>query len=370
MEKTVKILHLAPPGFGGIDAFLFTQYKHMDRERFRFDFLTRNRGLENAGQYREFNYRVRLLPSTASEDPNGFTKYVRAVLRDGYDVFHIHTSYWTGLLLEELAREAGIKKVIVHAHSSFIDEPDEKKRAELLVRHEEIKRTVSPGLATDYWACSWTAANWLFGRQIPRERIKIMKNAIEVERFRFQPQKRERLRRELGLEDALVLGTVGRLSYQKNQAFLVDLLPKFRKKHPNAKLLIIGDGELRKALEEQVRENGLEGAVSLLGWKTNVEDYLQAMDCFLLPSRFEGLGIVIMEAAASGLPCIVSEAVPADVEISPAVCRIPLESPVWLETLEKMICSLADRSNGAGYVCAAGYDIRQQAKVLERLYAQ
>lgn len=365
----IRVLHLTPPGFGGIDSYIFSHYRHMDQARFRFDFMTQNPELENAEQYRDFSYRVWTLPATAAQDRNGFIKRVQEILQEGYDILHLHTSYWTGFLLEELAKEEGIRKVILHAHSTAVEENDPKKRDALSRRHEEIKRAFSPELATDYWACSWKAADWLFGGQIPREKIRIMKNAIETERFRFSPQKRKALRQELGIEEgALVLGAVGRLSYQKNPGFLVDVFAEFHRNHQNSRLLILGDGELRGKLEDQIRKSGLEEAVLLLGWKTNVEDYLQAMDIFLLPSRFEGLGIAAVEAAASGLPCLVSDQVPKDVAFTENVRHIPLDIPVWTSALEEASQLRIDRQDGAETVRAVGYDIKRQAKVLEALY--
>ncbi|MCX4370733.1 MAG: glycosyltransferase [Dysosmobacter sp.] len=367
--KPVRVLHLTPPGFGGIDAYIFSHYRHMDQSRFRFEFLTQNTGLEKAEPYRSLSYKVWPLPVTAAQDRDGFIKNIRHVFQNQYDALHLHTSYWTGFLLEELAKEAGIPKVIVHAHSTGVDEEDEEKQAMLVKRHEEIKRVFSPDLATDYWACSRKAAGWLFGGQISRERIRIMKNAIEAERFRFDPLKREKVRRELGIDSrALVLGTAGRLSYQKNHSFLIDMFAEFHRSHQNSRLIILGDGERRESLTEQVRKNGLNGAVLFLGWRQDVENYLTAMDCFLLPSEFEGFGIVVIEAVASGLPCVVSEHVPEEVEISSKVCRIPLEIPGWLRALEEAAEGSGERLSGVELAKAAGYDVRQQAKVLEALY--
>ncbi len=364
----IRVLHLTPPGFGGIDTYIFNHYRNMDQKRFRFDFMTQNTELEDAEQYRDFSYRVWTLPATAARDRDGFVKRVQEILRDGYDVLHLHTSYWTGFLIEEIAKDIGIKKVIIHSHSTFVDEINPKKRQNLLTRHEEIKRSFSPDLATDYWACSWEAADWLFGEQIPRKRIKIMKNAIETERFRFNAQKRAEMRRKLGLEDALVLGTVGRLSYQKNPFFLLELFARFHKKNPDSKLLMVGDGELRGELEDQIERGGLKQDVLLLGWKTNVESYLQAMDIFLFPSHFEGLGIAAVEAEASGLPCVVSDQVPEDIVFTENICRVPLRISEWENALEYLAGRSIDRRKGTDIVRSAGYDIQQQAKIMEQLY--
>ncbi|MCI8328813.1 MAG: glycosyltransferase family 1 protein [Oscillibacter sp.] len=364
----MKILHLASPGLGGIETYIFSHYKYMDQREFRFDFMTQNAGLRDAEEFRNFRFDVKLLHTAAGKDPEGFKKRVREILLEGYDVLHLHTCYWTGFSMEEVAREVGIKKVIVHSHSTFIDEADPEKRQMLFKRHEEIKRIFSPELATDFWACSWKAAGWLFGEQIPKEKIKIMKNAIELERFQFNPQTRERVRQELGLQNAMVLGTVGRLSYTKNHAFLISLLSEFQKEHANAKLMIIGGGEMRKELEKQVLECGLEGKVLLLGWKSEVENYLQAMDCFLLPSRFEGNPISLIEAAAAGLPAIISDTITEEAVFTDSIQRLPLAIPSWLSALEKTVNQSVERARGLGVLRAGGYDIRQQAKRLEMLY--
>lgn len=369
--KPIKILHLTPPcGLGGIDFYIFSHYRHMNQERFRFTCMTQNRGLRDAEEFRDFPFDVKLLPTAAAQNPGLFAERVREILMEGYDVLHLHTSYWTGFLIEEIAKEAGVPKIIVHSHSTSVDVNEPEKRENLLKRHEEVKQAFSPDLATDFCACSWKAADWLFGEQIPRNKIRIMKNAIEVERFRFNPEVRERIRTELGLGNSLVLGTVGRLAYQKNHTFLIEVFQEFHKKHRNAKLIIVGDGDLRRNLENQICKNGLEDMVLLLGWKPAVENYLQAMDCFLLPSRFEGLGIAAVEAAASGLPCIVSDQVPEDLKFIEGIQYVPLQVPAWVSALEKAFAKPVDRQSGTELVRVAGYDVRQQAKVLESLYEE
>lgn len=368
--KQINVLQLVSPDFGGIESYVFSHYQYMNRQKIHFDFLTQNRALEGAEQYRQFQYHVHLLHQTANQDRDLFVRQMRELLSSGYDVLHLNNCFWTGFLLEELAKEAGIRKVIVHSHASFIDEPDDEKRAQLLRRHEEVKRAFTPDLATDFWACSWKAADWLFGPQISRDQIRIMKNAIEIEKYQFDSRKREHVREELGVGDAMVLGTTGRLAYSKNQSFLIDVFADFYRSHPNSRLMILGDGELRGELEEQIRKSGLENVVLLLGWKNNAEDYLQAMDVFLLPSRFEGLGIAVIEAAAAGLPCLVSDQVPEDAAVTEHVRHLPLEIPAWTAALEEASQLRLDRRDGAGAVRAAGYDIRRQAKVLEALYEQ
>lgn len=367
--KTVKVLHLSSPGFGGVDSYIFSHYKFMDRKHFQFDFLTQNRQLEGAEQYKEFQYKVKLLPSPG-QSKDVFVKKVREALEEGYDVLHLHTGYWKGIELEQIAKEMRVPKVIVHSHCSFIDVANHAERNALLLQHERIKRTFPADYATDFWACSNEAADWLFGPQIPRNKIRLMKNAIELERFQFDQEKRDYIRTELGLQDSLVLGAVGRISHSKNPEFLIDVFDKFHQKHKKSKLVIIGDGELKPDLEQRIQKKRLTDSVLLLGWKINVEDYLQAMDCFLMPSRSEALGIAALEAVASGLQCLVSDQAPEELEFTDHIRRVPLETDEWISALEETEQLPSDRHAGTEILCAAGYDIRQQAKILEGLYQE
>lgn len=365
--KTVKVLHLSSPGFGGVDSYIFSHYKFMDRKHFQFDFLTQNRELESAEQYKEFQYKVKLLPAPG-QSKDVFVKKVREALEEGYDVLHLHTGYWKGIELEQIAKEMRVPKVIVHSHCFLIDVADPEERKALSLRHEKIKSAFPADLATDFWACSKEAADWLFGPQIPKDKIRLMKNAIELERFQFDQGKRDYIRAELDLQNSFVLGTVGRLSYQKNSEFLIELFEKFHQKHRNSKLIFVGDGELRPDLERRIQEKNLMDSVLVLGWKINVEDYLQAMDCFLLPSRFEALGIAVLEAVAAGLQCAVSDQTSEELEFTDRIRRIPLEVSAWISALEELERLPSDRHTGTEILRVAGYDIKQQAKILEDLY--
>lgn len=364
----MKILQLVSPAIGGVEDYIFSHYKFMDQKKYRFDFLTQNQGLRNAEQFKGFQFDVKLLPTTAAENMELFVRQIKEIFADGYDVLHLNTCYWTGFLLEEIAKEVCIRKIIVHAHATSIDVNDAQRRAELLRRHEEIKKDFSVDLATDFWACSRKAADWLFGPQIPRDQIRIMNNAIEVERFCFDRQKRREMREKLGLQEAFVLGTAGRMSYLKNQGFLIDVFAEMRKRHKNAKLLIIGDGELRQELERKIERLGLRDHVLLPGWQRRVEDYLQAMDLFLLPSRAEGLGIATVEAAACGLPCVISDQCPEEVQITEYIKRIPLDMGEWIDAADELADIDIRRADGQAAVRNAGYDVEQQAKKLERMY--
>lgn len=371
MEK-IKVLHLTPPDShgGGIGSYIFGHYRYMDQERFQFDFLTRDKGLKNAEEYSEFSYRVHLLPCTAGENRELFISQIGQILDEGYDILHLHTSFWTGFLLEEIAMKKGIRKVIVHAHSSFVEEADGEKRELLLKHHVQLKEEFSEKYATDLCACSKLAADWLFGPQIPRSKIRIMKNAIETEKYRFNQKMREQVREKLGLDGKIVLGTTGRISYAKNHEFLIELFSVVRKERQDVCLLIVGSGNLELELKWMIGRYHLEDSVILTGWKADIGNYLSAMDIFLLPSRFEGFPIGLLEAVASGLPCLASDHITQEIEFSTQIQRLECSVEKWNMKLQKMMYNGLERYEGSGILKEAGFDVREQAKVLERFYKE
>lgn len=370
----VRILHLTPPyGFGGVHSFLFNYYKYMDRREFQFDLLSRSSHLTVPDAYAGCRCGMVELPPKACPEREKRERLIR-IMGSGYDALHLHTSSWggRGFYLEEIAGEVGIPRVIVHSHSTNIADLnlDESTRQARYQRHQELKTQFREDMATDFWACSGLAADWLFGSQIPRDRIRIIKNAIDVERYRFSPERRERVRSALGIGESPLLGTVGGFTYLKNPEFLIDLFAGLHREHKDAKLLMVGDGELRPAMEKRIADQGLTGSVIMPGWTADVENYLCAMDCFLFPSRFEGFGIAPLEALAAGLPCVVSEAIPEELEFTERLRRMLLDRFRWAAAVEEMLRmgKSIDRRTGADVVRAAGYDVRLQAQVLERLY--
>ena len=274
--KKIKVLHLTPPDShgGGIGSYIFGHYRYMNQERFQFDFLTRDKELEYAPEYSDFSYKVHLLPCTAGENQALFASQIEQILDEGYDILHLHTSFWTGFLLEEIAMRKGIRKVIVHAHSSYVEEKNPEKRELLLKRHWKLKEDFSEKYATDLCACSKLAADWLFGPQIPRSRIRIMKNAIETEKYRFNQEAREQIRKSLGLEKKIVLGTVGRSSYSKNHEFLIKLIAALKKERQDVCLLIVGSGNLEQELKRMIKEENLGGGA---GYTCRMESRYQRL---------------------------------------------------------------------------------------------
>ena len=369
VKNRIKILHMTPPDIkNGVYRYIFNHMEYMDMERFQFAFLTKGAdALKMTKEYRQYGFPVHKLHNTQRESPLGLKKEIREILGQGYDKIHLHTSSWRGFLIEEVAMEMGIGQVIVHSHSTGIDETDEKERRRRLLTHCRYKDLFSMEYATDVCACSVKAADWLFGARILREQIQILPNAVDVEKYRFHPGKRKRMRTFLKLENRIVVGNVGRYSYQKNQEFLIRAFAKAHAKNSSLFLLCMGEGELKEELEAQASELGIGDSVLCMGWQEDVEEYLHGMDVFCLPSRFEGFPISVIEAQASGLRCLVSDQVTDEVKITDLVKFLPLAEERWAEALAG-IGLAGERELMDEMIADGGYDIKGAARKLEALY--
>ncbi len=364
-----KILHMTPPDINnGVYRYIFNHMRYMDMQKYQFAFLTKGaEELKLTEEYRQYGFQVHNLHHRQRDSREGLRQEVVRVLSQGYDVIHLHTSSWRGFLIEQIAMEMKVGKVIVHSHSTGIDVTDERERKSQEQEHERYKNQFTMEYATDVCACSTLAADWLFGPQIPRERIQILPNAIDLKRYHFQPEKRQEIRTFLNLENRIIVGNVGRYSYQKNQEFLLRAFAKAYMRNPFLFLLCLGEGILLEKLKVLSRQFGLENNVMFLDWKDNVEDYLQAMDVFCLPSHFEGLPISAIEAQASGVRCLISENVTKEVQITDLVRFLPLEEAYWTEELAGCTKDLP-RDRQDEKIAKAGYDIQVAARKLERLY--
>ncbi len=364
-----KILHMTPPVIkNGIYRYIFNHMAYIDQRNYQFSFLTKNpEELTRTKEFRRYRFPVRGFCNVERGNPAGLRKEITRILGEGYDVIHLHTSYWRGFLIEEIAMEMKIPRVIVHAHSTGIDEPDEAARRELLAGHEAYKERFGMQYATDLCACSEPAGRWLYRKELLEKGIHILPNAIDVERFRFRQESRGRIRRRLGIDGKIVIGNTGRYCYQKNQSFLLEAFARARKRNGNLFLLFLGEGELLDGLRGLAEHLGIREDVCFMGWQERPEEYLLAMDVFCLPSRFEGLPISVMEAQASGLKCLVSDRVTRECDITGMVEFLPLETQLWVEKLAAARPD-TDRQTCDERFWQAGYSMEASGQRLTRLY--
>lgn len=364
-----NILQMTPPDINnGVHKYLFNHMKYLDLNEYRFTFLTRNeRDLIRTKEYKQYQFNIKSFQNTERESKNGLRKEIEKILSEGYDAIHLHTSLWRGFLIEEIAMELKVPKVIVHSHSTGVDEISSMERNRLLEAHEQYKKAFNMTKATDVCACSDLAADWLFGPQIPRQQIKIMPNAIEVEKYRFDPLVRKNIRNRLGINERIVVGNVGRYSFQKNQEFLIQVFAKAYHKNSKLFLILIGQGELRRDLISLADKLDIREAVLCMDWQEHVEDYLQAMDVFCLPSHFEGLPISAIEAQAAGLPCYIADTVTEKTAVTELVTYLPLIEEEWQQMLEHIQMN-GEREYFDKEVAKKGYDIKQEIELFKALY--
>lgn len=290
---------------------------------------------------------------------------LRQLMRENkYRVVHAHTMFSIGWAMLA-ARQCGVPIRIAHAHSALNNGKSVKKSI-----YEQLMRTLILHNATDLVACGNAAGIRLYGRKTYEKRGICILNGIDVDRFSFSEEARNRIREELKLDDAFVIGHVGHLAPVKNQAFLIRLLPQIIERKPNAKLLLLGDGEDREKLKTMIRDAKLEDLVIMTGNVRNVPDYLSAMDVFAFPSIYEGMPLSIVEVQANGLPCVLSTGVPRDVFMTDLLRPLSLALPdEWVNA----IC-LAERGEVHRYSAelkSLGMDtdsiMRKYAKIYERV---
>lgn len=359
---------------GGITQYVLQNWKFIDKSKFQFDFATMSKSLDFAGNLEEEGCKIYYISCYAELDKKRFTSEFKKILIEGsYDIVHIHTKQWKSFLVEQIAKDVGIKKIIIHAHNTGIDTLDEKKRIEEIKLHNLVLEKLTKDIATDFWACSKEAANFLFGDKISKSKIVIMKNAIDLSRYTYNLKTRNENRRNLGIaEDEYIIGNVGRFVYQKNQDFLIkvfsEIYRELGKNDCRYRLLLVGSGEREEEYRKMVNEYGLSNCVIFTGYRKDVPELLNVMDIFCLPSRFEGLGIVLVEAQATGLPCIVNQSVPEEVKITEDVVMLPLDISVWKRRIMKYYSNRTWRKENGKKILDAGYDISNQIKMVEQYY--
>ena len=362
----IRVLHIINSAdHGGISTMLLNYYRYVDRTQVAFDVAVSVDSVGHDGREMEkLGATLYYLP-IKSKNYRLHVDTLREILKNGsYDAIHVHSAL-TSWVDMRVAKKCGVRVRVAHAHNA-----DKSKRS----FKEGLKRRVGIILmkryATARLACSKDAAVYTFGaRSLRHPTVHILPNAIECEAFRFSAAARAEVREELRLSpDAFVLGTVGRMTAEKNQIRLVRLMPELLKRRPEARLLLVGDGKCRPAIEAQAQALQIADKVVFTGGRSDVARLLCAMDVFALPSLQEGFGIAALEAAAAGLPVILSDVIPRELELIPQHAFASLEAPLfaWAE----QICAFTptDRAAGVEAVVAAGYDISSAAAALERIY--
>ncbi|MDR1688872.1 MAG: glycosyltransferase [Clostridiales bacterium] len=369
--RKIRVLHFPlRNNFGGISSFILRSWQFIDKSRFLFDFATMSKEpLYFEEELVKQGCKVYHIPLYAVEDESLFISEFEKVLCN-YDVVHLHNGYWTSFACEKAAKNVGIPNVIIHAHNTGIGVINGGATyEEALFLHNKLKSELTSDTASRFLACSIPAGDWLYGKSIPKKEIQILNYAIDTELFSYNNGVRESYRKELGILNDFVIGHVGRFERQKNHLFLIDTFSKVCRYLPNTKLVLVGIGADFEIIKNKVEQYKLIEKVILLGKRTDVANLLQAMDVFAFPSFFEGFGIVLIEAQASGLRCIVSDNVPEEAQITDLIQYQPLDTDVWCKKIVELANDSFIRTNYSTEVAKSGYSIKDQIKNLEKIYS-
>ena len=362
----IRILHsVSNMDRAGIETMLMNYYRRIDRSRIQFDFLA-NKPKPGAydDEIRAMGGHVYVSPGLAPWQYPAYLRFMKQLLADNPDIRILH-AHNEGMMEYALrgAEKAGLPTRIAHAHNTRIIK-DYKWPLKVFCK-QFIPRT-----ATEYFGCGRDAGIYYFGKKRWEARGYTMHNAIDPERFRFSEETRRRTRMALGLGDSFVLGHIGRFNLQKNHGRLIEIFAALLAVKPDAVLLLIGEGELEQQTRDRAKQIGVEKQVRFLGVRSDIPALCMAMDVFVMPSLFEGLPVVGVEAQATGLPCIFSAEVTDEVVILPASERIPLSASdeTWAQAIAACDGAKIDRARSIVPVQQAGYDINVETEKLTELY--
>lgn len=362
----IRVLHsVSNMARAGIETFLMNYYREMDREKVQFDFLA-NKPVpgEYDEEVRSMGGRVFVSPGLNPFHFSQYKRFMADLLHNNPDIRIVHSHNGAmGYYALQSAKDAGLRIRIAHAHNTKILRDS---KYPLKVVCKQLLR----GAATDYWSCGRDAGIFYYGEKRWKASGFILHNAIDLPKFRFQPEMRHRIRQDHHLEEYFVVGHVGRFNQQKNHTRLLDIFAAVAKADPDARLALIGVGELEQSVREKAIALGLKDQVLFLGQMANVNEWYQAMDCFVLPSLFEGLPVVGIEAQAAGLPCFFSDQVTDEALLLPDACRVPLQDgdEEWARRILAAKKADKNREQGAEIVREAGYDIQAEGRKLQEIY--
>lgn len=364
MQKILIVGMTGNPG--GMEAFLRNVNFGLKSKAISFDYLSTDTPIAFQNDLRCSDTSFYTLPHR-KKHPIAFKKCMKdffAINAAKYDAIWFNTCSLCNLLYLKYAMRYGIKRRIVHCHNSSNMEGFLSG-----LRHAVNKKFVSK-YATDYWSCSDEASKWFFGEKIMRmDSYRVINNAIYPEHFAFDSNVRRKIRSSLSIsDDAIVLGNVGRLHFQKNQSFLIRILEKLNNSDKKYYLLVVGEGELREELTDLARKLKVDNYLYLIGAVDETSIYYQAMDAFVFPSVFEGLPIAFLEAQANGLPCFVSDAVSREAVVNENVERLSIDEgdiSKWVDSIR--VSKLKRLSETENRMFGGRYDMKTQASAIAAL---
>ena len=356
----IKIVHvLSGVNFGGVESVLYNYFSNMKNNEIENVIVSHEKiNSDNAQIFEQLGFKLYTVTPKRKSLVKNFVELKKLVRKENPDILHVHmtSSSYMALLVGCVCN---VNVRICHSHLSFPE----------VTAKDQIYNLLCKMFSNVYMACSEDAGKYLFGnRNIKNKKVIILRNAIQMERFKYNEDIRDKLRKELNLQDKFIIGNIGRFTEQKNQKRILEIFEEIYKSEKNAVLMLIGNGEQKNEIIEIAKKKNILENVLFLDGITNIQDYYQIMDVFLFPSLYEGLGIVLIEAQISGLPCITSDRVPKEVKISDNIKFFSLDdsNKAWAEEIKKYIGS--PRKLQVDKTKSLDFDINIQAQNLEKIY--
>lgn len=366
IEEPIRVAQIIGKWLGGgVEAVVMNYYRHIDRTKIQFDFIcdedSTNIPYEEIEQ---LGGKVILIPPY--QRVFKYHKVLKKVLKEGnYKIVHSHINTLSVFSLFA-AKCAGVSVRIAHSHSTTNKKEWKKNLMKLALR------PFTKLVATDYMACTEHAGRWMFGnKEYDNGNVYLLNNAIDLDKFKFDEKLRKKIRKELMIDnDTIVIGHIGRFVAQKNHTFLIDVFNEYHRENKNSVLMLIGQGPLVEDIKKKVNDLELSDSVKFLGQKANANEYYNAMDLFLFPSLYEGLGMVVIEAQVNGLSCVVSDEVPKIAKISDNTIFIKLNAKKdeWTKKISQFI--KMGRINLSSSKSIRKYDISQESSFLKNKYEE
>lgn len=367
MRKCIRILHMEiTENIGGIEVFLKNIYKNINRDKVQFDFICRHKNAAFEKELKVMGSKIYHIPSYSNNPIKYYISLKKIITNNNYNIVHIHKNSAANILPFVICSKLKVKTVIAHSHNTA------SNYGIVTDMLHKINRSYMINNITDAFACSNIAGKWLFGEKyLMSNKVPIIHNGVDTNTIKFNKNVRYEVRHELGVQGKFVIGHIGRFVEQKNHHFLIDIFSQIYKENKDSILILIGNGPLEDEIKSKVKNLNLEHSVLFLGERYDVERLYQAMDIFLLPSLYEGLPVVGIEAQAAGVRCVFSNSITREVRITKEVDFIDINLPdkYWAERVLSYI-NTCNHKNTKNIIIKNGYDIKSVAKRLENFYIE
>lgn len=362
-DKPIRVLNLFTiMNRGGAETMVMNYYRNIDRSKVQFDFLVhRNEIGEYESEIKELGGRIYRMPPIYPQNFAKYKKKIRIFLKEHpeYKIIHSHMSELGYFVFKEAKRQ-GVPVRICHAHNN-----PHAWNAKMIMR-TYFKYMMRPYI-THMFMCGLESGIWLFGKK-NKDKFIQLNNAIDAKQYIYNEKIEREVKKELGLKDEFVIGHVGRFSRQKNHEKLIDIFNEIIKIKSNSKLILVGEGPLKQSIIDKVKSLNLQDKVMFLGTRSDVNRIMQTFDVFIFPSLHEGLGIVLIEAQAAGVPCLTSKNVVAkEADISYLLNYYSLNNSS-LQWAEKALSIVCEKENMYEIIKNSGFDISENANKLEEFY--